>query len=94
MTEENKIEKLTTDELQQVTELRNKVLELTTAAEKAATLAENADLKLKVFVQQIFINKRLDPQCSIDVNTGVILTPPPVKEDEKKKEEVKTDAVE
>ena len=73
----SKINQISKEGLEAVTNARTTVMELTATAEKAVQEAQMAKLKFQLALQQLFISNKLDEQCKVDMFTGAVTWPEP-----------------
>lgn len=69
--------------LEPVIAARTKAVDLAQAAERAMKDARLAELEFKVQIQQLYLEKQLDQNCRVDINTGVVTWPEENPEEEK-----------
>lgn len=63
------------EQLAPIVTARTKTIELAQAAEQAIKDARMAELEFKVQIQQLYLEKGLDANCRVDINTGVVTWP-------------------
>lgn len=87
----NKITEISKEQLAPIVTARSKTIELAQAAEQAIKDARMAELEFKVQIQQLYLEKSLDQNCRVDINTGVVTWPEDPLESvvEEQKSEVK-----
>lgn len=71
----NKITEISKEQLAPIVTARSKTIELAQAAEQAIKDARMAELEFKVQIQQLYLEKGLDQNCRVDINTGVVTWP-------------------
>lgn len=79
-----KVTEISKEELAPVVTARTKTLELAQVAEQAIKDARMAELEFKVQIQQMYLEKGLDANCRVDINTGVVTWPEVKVEDAEK----------
>jgi len=72
-----------------IADSRAKALELSQTAQAAIKDAKIAELEFKNTIQQVYIEKGLDPKCNIDLSTGGVTWP----EDQEVSKETKEEAI-
>ncbi len=70
-----RITEISKEQLAPVVTARTKTIELAQAAEQAIKDARMAELEFKVLIQQLYLEKGLDSNCRVDINTGVVTWP-------------------
>lgn len=68
----NKVTEIKREELVPVISARAKAVELAQAAEQAMKEARVAELEFRVQVQQLYLEKGLNPTCKVDLATGIV----------------------
>lgn len=75
-----KVTQINKEALQPVITTRTKAVDLAQAAEQAMKDARLAELEFKVQIQQLYLEKGLDQNCRVDINTGDVTWPEPAGE--------------
>lgn len=70
-----KVTEISKEQLAPIVTARAKTLELAAAAEQAIKDARMAELEFKVQIQQLYLEKGLDSNCRVDINTGAVTWP-------------------
>lgn len=70
-----RITEINKEQLQPIVTARTKTIELAQVAEQAIKDARMAELEFKVMIQQLYLEKGLDSNCRVDINTGVVTWP-------------------
>lgn len=70
-----KVTQISNEALQPVITARAKAVDLAQAAEQAMKDARLAELEFKVQIQQLYLEKQLDQNCRVDINTGEVTWP-------------------
>jgi len=70
-----RITEISREQLAPIVTARTKTIELAQVAEQAIKDARMAELEFKVQIQQLYLEKGLNSNCRVDINTGVVTWP-------------------
>jgi hypothetical protein len=70
-----RVTEISKEQLAPIVTARTKTIELAQAAEQAIKDARMAELEFKVQIQQLYLEKGLDSNCRVDINTGAVTWP-------------------
>ena len=70
-----RITEISKEDMEPIVTSRTKAIESASVAEKALKDARLAELEFKVQIQQLYLAKGLDPNCKVDISTGVVSWP-------------------
>jgi hypothetical protein len=87
MTMSERVEALSTDELQAITNAKQKAISAAQQAERFVAEAKVAELEHRSLVQHIFLKNKLDIECRIDDTSGIVTWPDEVEAEEEDKSE-------
>lgn len=70
-----RVTQISKEEMEPIVAARVKAMEAAATAEKALKDARMAELEFKVNIQQLYLMKKLDANCRVDISTGSVAWP-------------------
>jgi len=70
-----RVTQISKEEMEPIVTARAKAMEAAATAERALKEARMAELEFKVNIQQLYLMKKLDANCRVDISTGSVAWP-------------------